>query len=76
MHEPISEVPNTKVRIWIFLNTRNVEQIAIKIEIPIERNDHKIGLGLLKINRRIIRTTESEITEITVISRDALEELL
>ena len=58
------------------MNTRNVEQIAIKIEIPIEISDQKIGFGLLKINRRITRTTVSEITEITVISREALEELL
>lgn len=76
MHEPISDVPNTSVRMCIFPNSANVAAIAVTVEIKIESSEKTIGCGRLKISSNIVRTTSIETVVIIEISFVALEELL
>jgi hypothetical protein len=58
------------------LNTRIVVQNATIVERIIEPTENKIGCGLLKMNNKTAKTAIIEIVEISVISEEALEELL
>ena len=46
MHEPISDVPNTSVRMCIFPNSANVAAIAVTVEIKIESSEKTIVVDL------------------------------
>ena len=76
MHEPISEVPKTKVKMCIFPKIASVAKIAIRLDHKIEPMLNRIGEGRWKIKSRITRTAVIEIVEIVEISFVALEELL
>ena len=76
MQEPINEVPKTRVRICIFPKIARVVQTAVPVDHKIDAILNTIGWALLKIKRRIVRTTRSEIVEIREISFVAFVELL
>ena len=76
MHEPIRDVPKTMVRIITLLNTATVNVNALATEITIESIEYKIGMPVLKMKVSIMRSTATEIMDMTVISLDALIELL
>ena len=75
MPEPISEVPNTRVRIISLSKTASVKIKAVPTETAIEASENKIGTGVLKTKISIIKTARKETIEIKVISLDAFDEL-
>ena len=75
MHEPIREVPNTKVIMCISRKTEIVARNAATIEIKIEPAEKMTGFGLLKTKIKIAITTSIEIVAIIEISRAAAFEL-
>ena len=76
MHEPMSDVPNTSVRMCIFPKTARVESAAVAVETAISAAEYTIGRWLRKIKSKMDSTASKETAEITVISREAFEELL
>ena len=75
MHEPISEVPNTKVKIITLSKAAKVKTNAVADESKIVAREHKMGTGVLKTKINIRRTAIKDTMEIVVISLDALDEL-
>ena len=76
MQLPISEVPNTRVIMWILPQRAWTKQKAVPTESKIEKTLATSGIKLLNTKRRITITAIIEIVEIIEISKVADEELL